>query len=100
MAKASAMKSRSRPSAKHVVRREPDRSKFIELAQQAIGRVGRTSDDLRRLVEPIEQLNARYRQPYEPDERLVEYAREYSRVHLEASRRIGQTLSRRFDRPE
>ena len=90
MARTQKKRSSSRPAKRAA--RAVDTSRFVDLAQQAIARVDGRSDEARRLIEPLERFRERNAPPYDPDERLVDYAREHGRLHLEASRRIGETL--------
>jgi hypothetical protein len=69
-----------------------NRPDFARLAQEAIATTAHPARDLERYLLPVEDLNARYRVPYEPDRRWLDYSRDFTSTHLEVSHRIGQTF--------
>jgi hypothetical protein len=92
MAQRKETRRRPRPAGKTPGRDKPDLSRFVAPAQEAIGLVARGRDELRRYLRPIDELSRRHPPTYEPDARLVEYARDFTTAHLEVSRGVGQAV--------
>jgi hypothetical protein len=89
-----------RPVTEHVKLRKPkpmrrartDLARFTRLATDAVGSIDRMSEAIESYLAPIQELQTRHQLPHEPDARVIEYSRDYTRTHLEASRQIGQAL--------
>jgi hypothetical protein len=83
---------RGQGSASSRVGKSADLDRFVPLAKGGLGELAKTRDPLAELLRPVDALAERYRPPYEPDQHLVDYAREYSSVHLQASQAVGAAV--------
>jgi hypothetical protein len=70
-------------------KKRPD---FVRLALAAIATTSHPAQELDKCLRPLDALAVRHPTPYEPDQRQLDYSRDFTSTHLKVSRHMGQTL--------